>query len=85
VEAEVVMDPSGEMAGFNINQRSARISLASDRRLQQACTEGFFDRNPPPGARAKDGKIHFIFRSAIESQPTPRGPAFWVQLEVGLL
>jgi hypothetical protein len=85
VEAEVVMDPSGEMAGFNINQRSARISLASDRRLQQACNEGFFDRNPPPGARAKDGRIHFIFRSAIESQPTPRGPAFWVQLEAGLL
>jgi hypothetical protein len=85
VEAEVVMDPSGEMAGFNINQRSSRISLASDRRLQQACTEGFFDRNPPPGARAKDGKIHFVFRTAIESTPTPRGPQFYIQMQAGLL
>jgi hypothetical protein len=85
VEAEAVMDPAGEMIGFNVNQRSARISLASDRRLQQACNDGFFDRNPPPGARAKDGKIHFIFRTAVESQPTPRGTAYWVQLEAGLL
>jgi hypothetical protein len=85
VEAEAIMDPAGEMIAFNVNQRSARISLASDRRLQQACNDAFFDRNPPPGARAKDGRIHFIFRTAVESQPTPRGTAYWVQLEAGLL
>jgi hypothetical protein len=85
VEAEAVMDPSGEMVAFNVNQRSARISLASDRRLQQACNDGFFDRNPPPGARAKDGRIHFVFRTAVESAPSPRGTAYWVQLEAGLL
>ena len=67
------MDSAGEMVAFNVNQRSARISLASDRRLQQACNDGFFDRNPPPGARAKDGKIHFILRTAVQSAPTPRG------------
>ena len=50
------MDAAGEMIGFDIHQRSARIALASDRRLQQACNDAFFDRNPPPGARAKDGK-----------------------------
>ena len=85
VEAEAVMDRNGEMIGFNINQRSSRISLASDRRLQQACNDGFFDRNPPPGARAKDGQIHFVFRTAVQSQPSPRGTAYWVQLEAGLL
>lgn len=85
VEAEAVMSPAGEMIAFNVNQRSARISLASDRRLQQACNDAFFDRNPPPGARAKDGNIHFIFRTGIESQPTPRGPVGWLQMEAGLL
>lgn len=85
VQAEVVMSPAGEMIGFTINQRSTRIALASDRRLQQACNDAFFDRNPPPGARAKDGNIHFVFVTAIESQPNPRGPSFWVQLEAGLL
>lgn len=85
VEAEAIMSPSGDMIGFTINQRSARISLASDRRLQQACHDGFFDRNPPPGARAKDGRIHFIFRTAVQSQPSPRGTAYWVQLQAGLL
>jgi hypothetical protein len=85
VEAEAVMSPAGEMIGFNVSQRSARIALASDRRLQQACNEGFFDRNPPPGARAKDGNIHFVFHSAIESAPTPRGPQFMVQMAVGIM
>ena len=73
------------MIGFNIHQRSSRISLASDRRLQQACNDAFFDRNPPPGARAKDGKIHFIFRTAVQSAPGPRGTAYWLQFEAGLL
>jgi hypothetical protein len=85
VEAEAVMDARGEMIAFNVHQRSARISLASDRRLQQACNDGFFDRNPPPGARAKDGKIHFILRTAVQSSATPRGNSYWVQMEAGLL
>jgi hypothetical protein len=79
------MDVRGEMVDFNVNQRSTRISLASDRRLQQACNDGFFDRNPPPGARSKDGRIHFILSTAVQSAPTPRGNAYWVQLEAGLL
>jgi len=85
VEAEAVMDAAGEMISFDIHQRSARIALASDRRLQQACNDAFFDRNPPPGARAKDGKIHFVFITAVQSSPSPRGTAYWVQLEAGLL
>src|SRR4029079_19727453 len=85
IEAEAIMSPNGEFAGFTINERSARIALASDRRLQQACTDAFFDRNPPPGSRSKDGRIHFIFRTAVQSQPSPRGTAYWVQLEAGLL
>jgi hypothetical protein len=85
VEAEVVMSPGGDLMAFNVNQRSARISLASDRRLQQACNDAFFDRNPPSGARAKDGNIHFIFQTAIQSYPSSRGPSFLVQMGVGLM
>jgi hypothetical protein len=84
VEAEAVMDSRGEMIAFTVHQRSARISLASDRRLQQACNDGFFDRNPPPGARAKDGNIRFIFITAVQSAATPRGNSYWVQMSAGL-
>jgi len=85
VEAEAIMDPAGEMIAFNVNQRSARISLASDRRLQQACNVGFFDRNPPPGARAADGSIHFIMRTNVEVGPSPRGWTGYVEFMAGLL
>lgn len=85
VEAEAIMDARGEMIAFNVSQRSTRIALASDRRLQQACYDGFFDRNPPPGARAKDGKIHFVFRTAVEYMPTARGGGYYVFLSAGLL
>jgi hypothetical protein len=84
VEAEAVMDARGEMIGFHVHQRSARISLASDRRLQQACNDGFFDRNPPPGARAKDGNIHFMLIIAVEHQPGPRGGGYWIAMSAGL-
>jgi hypothetical protein len=66
VEAEAVMDPRGEMIGFTITRRSSRVTLGSDRRLQQACNVGFFDRNPPPGARWEDGNIHFILATEIQ-------------------
>jgi len=65
VEAEAVMDPRGEMIGFTITSRSSRIALGSDRRLAQACNVGFFDRNPPPGARWEDGNIHFVLETGI--------------------
>lgn len=85
VEAEAVMDPRGEMILFTINRRSTRISMASDRRLQQACNDGFFDRNPPPGARAADGNIHFILRTNVELGPSPNGWGGFVQFTAGLL
>ncbi len=85
VQAEAIMDPrSGEMIRFTITERSARVSLASDRRLHQACIVGFFDRNPPPGARAADGNIHFLLISELESVPTPRGVNYRAYFAAGL-
>jgi hypothetical protein len=66
IEAEAVMSPRGEMIGFTITNRSSRVTLGSDRRLSQACNVGFFDRNPPPGARWEDGNIHFILATQIQ-------------------
>ncbi len=84
VEAEAVMDPGGEMIRFTVTKRSPRITLASDRRLQSAAAVGFFDRNPPPGARAEDGNIHFLFATRIQAVPSARGLAFYVELATGL-
>lgn len=84
IEAEAVMDPRGEMIGFTVIRRSSRISLGSDRRLQAACNVGFFDRNPPPGARWQDGNIHFQFATVIQAVGSPQGAAFMVQLAAGL-
>jgi hypothetical protein len=84
IEAEVVMDPRGEMIGFTITKRSSRVTLASDRRLQQACNVGFFDRNPPPGARFEDGNIHFIFATQIQVAPSSRGSFYQVLMQAGL-
>jgi hypothetical protein len=81
IAAEAVMNPRGEMIGFTILSRSARITLASDRRLGQACNVGFFDRNPPPGARFEDGNIHFVFETGIQMMG-PQG--VMVMLSAGL-
>lgn len=85
IEAEAVMDSRGEMILFTIKRRSARISLASDRRLQQACNVGFFDRNPPAGARAADGNIHFVLHTNVQVGPSARGWSGYVEFMAGLL
>lgn len=84
LEAEAVMSPTGEMVRFTILKRSPRMSLASDRRLQSAAAVGFFDRNPPPGARWEDGNIHFLFLTELRVEPSPRGFGFYVMLGAGL-
>jgi rhodanese-related sulfurtransferase len=71
VEAEAVMDPRGEMIGFTVVSRSSRISLGSDRRLQQACNVGFFDRNPPPGARWDLASQTWVVRNVGAPLGTP--------------
>jgi hypothetical protein len=38
--------------------------------LHEACNEAFFDRNPPPGAVAEDGNIHFVMQTVVQTFPT---------------
>ena len=84
---EAVMDKEGRLVSISLKDRSGSISVATDRNLQNACREGFFDRAPPSGAEANDGKIHFIFQAQVQLFVDPRsgGPTGGVLMSVGLL
>jgi len=68
---EAVMDKKGNLVALNAKDRSLNAALATDRNLQEAIRQAFFDRNPPNGAEANDGKIHFVFdvRVALRVDP----------------
>jgi hypothetical protein len=84
---EAVMDRSGKLMNVTLKDRSGTVSVATDRNLQNACREGFFDRNPPSGAEANDGNIHFIFQAQVQLFVDPRsgGAAGGALMSAGLL
>lgn len=65
VTMEAIMTRAGDLASLTIKERSSNLSIGSGRMLQQACRQGFFDRNPPAGAESDDGQIHFLLRTHI--------------------
>jgi len=71
---EAVMDRQGRLISLTTKERSPQGALDSDRNLQAACREGFFDRNPPDGAQAADGNIHFVFEVRVALLVNGRGP-----------
>jgi hypothetical protein len=73
VALEAIMTRDGELASLNIKERSSAQSIGSGRMLQQACRQGFFDRNPPAGAESDDGQIHFLLQSHILAVGDGRG------------
>ncbi len=73
IEAEAVMSPRGDMIGLRFTSRSTSMALGLDRLLTDACNEAFFDRNPPPGAAAEDGNIHFVMRTIVQTYPGAGG------------
>jgi len=82
---EAIMDKQGKLVGMNLKERSGSVSIASDQNLQNACRSGFFDRNPPSGAEANDGNIHFLFEAQVQLIPDPRGNAVRLMMSAGLL
>ncbi|MFI5366972.1 MAG: hypothetical protein ACHQ4J_15260 [Candidatus Binatia bacterium] len=84
---EAIMDREGKLVSVNLKDRSGTVLVATDRNLQNACSEGFFDRNPPSGAEANDGNIHFIFQAQVQLFIDPRsgGPAGGAMMSAGLL
>jgi hypothetical protein len=84
---EAVMDKQGKFVSMSLKDRSGSIVVATDRNLQNACREGFFDRNPPSGAEANDGNIHFLFQAQVQLFVDPRrgGPTGGAMMSAGLL
>jgi len=71
-EVEAVMSKSGKLVGARVVKREGNTGLSADRRLL-ATTEPnvFFDANPPPGAEASDGNIHFILLVDLAVRAAP--------------
>lgn len=65
VVIEAIMSRKGDLVSLNVKDRSGTSALSTDRHLQRACYDGFFDRNPPPGAESNDGNIHFLFTTRV--------------------
>ena len=84
---EAVMDRQGRLIAINPKDRSPSATLATDRNLQAATREGFFDRNPPPGAESNDGHIHFLFdaRVAMMVEPGRGVVGYQAVFQAGLL
>ena len=89
VQVEAVMSRDGKRVDVLLREHDG--PLGTDRVLLANLGERmFFDENPPPGALAADGKIHFVFalNAAVDSDPRGhhgRGPgAQWV-MGAGLL
>jgi len=58
---EAVMNKQGQLVTARVVQRESNSNLAADRRLLETTKPDiFFDANPPPGAEASDGNIHFV-------------------------
>lgn len=86
VTVEALMDRRGNFLSLRITDRSPTGSTGIDRHLQRACHQAFFDLNPPAGAEAADGNIHFLFRTQVEVFVAPNGVAsYGALLTAGLL
>lgn len=84
---EAIMDKHGQLLSIQARDRSTNAALATDRNLQAATKEGFFDRNPPPGAESNDGNIHFLFdaRVGLLSDPGRGVVGYRALFQAGLL
>jgi hypothetical protein len=87
VTIEAVMSPEGDLVATEVTQHSRQLSLGTDRLIQQACLQGFFDRNPPPGAEAADGNIHFLLRTRVLAVASAGGVQYGYRIafQAGLL
>jgi len=85
VTIEAVMSPSGKLLSIKLLEASGSPSF--DRLISKSVQEGVNDQNPPSGARAEDGNIHFVFQSRCWSRPGGGGnvESRWLLLATGLL
>ncbi len=85
---EAILSKEGKLQEIRLVESSG--STAFDTVLGDAAKSGAKDPNPPPGAVAADGRIHFIFkaRSWSSTSSNPRNGALresrWLLLATGL-
>lgn len=85
---EAILSKDGKLQEVRLVESSG--SIAFDTVLGDATKAGAKDPNPPPGAVASDGRIHFIFkaRSWSSTSANPRNGALresrWLLLATGL-
>lgn len=83
-----ILSPKGDLESVVIESSSG--SQRFDRILQSSARAGARDANPPAGARASDGRIHFIFQARswaeVVSEPRTGFPMErrWLLLGTGL-
>jgi TonB family protein len=63
---EAILSRDGTFLSARLLESSG--SDAFDSVVQQSVKQGASDPNPPPGAEARDGRIHFIFKARSWSQ-----------------
>lgn len=86
---EAIMAPNGDLVSVRPIESSGSRSF--DEVLRVAVTKGAKDRNPPAGARAEDGFVHFIFKArswvTISNNARNQAPIErrWLLLATGLL
>jgi len=83
---KVVMSPDGKLMSASLLDSSG--SRVFDRLSLGATEEGAWDNNPPKGARAADGNIHFVFAMQTWSRINPgarEGEERWIRMQIGLL
>jgi hypothetical protein len=61
-----ILNPAGKFIKAEVVESSGSDDF--DSVLHTSATKGASDPNPPPGAQAKDGNIHFIFKARSWSQ-----------------
>lgn len=66
---EAVMSREGRLMEARVLERQSTSTLGADRILLSVTQpDTFFDANPPPGAEANDGNIHFVLLVDLQVQ-----------------
>lgn len=77
-----VMDPEGRLKEIIIEQHSGDLTV--DKLFIEACKKGVWSRNPPPGARARDGTYRLRIEGTVYNTSYDRYGEYSYDTELGL-
>ena len=84
-EIEAIMSPKGKLLNVEVRKKSGQVDF--DKALLSSGSKGVWDSNPPKGAVAADGNIHFVFRARTWARKVgePAQERRWLLMATGLL